>query len=189
MNILILGGAKSGKSDLAQELALELAGEGRRYYVATMIPEDGEDQSRIRSHRRRREGMDFETVEQGRNILECLECTDSSATYLLDSVTSLLTNELFPREKNYEMDKASAKRCGQELLELSKRTGNLLLVADNLFFDASHYDVSTDSFRRLLGMICCSLAEICDVVLEMSCGNLIIHKGQEKFHKLKGLSL
>ena len=189
MNILILGGARSGKSDFAQELALDLAGEGRRYYVATMIPEDDEDQLRIRSHIRRREGMGFETVEQGRHILDCLERTDASATFLLDSVTSLLTNELFPREKAYEMDEEAAERCGRELLELTGRTGNLVLVADNLFFDASHYDVSTDSFRRLLGKICSQLAEACEVVLEMSCGNLIIHKGNEDFHKRKGRSL
>ena len=38
MTILISGGSKSGKSMLAQELTLRLAGGGKHYYVATMIP-------------------------------------------------------------------------------------------------------------------------------------------------------
>ena len=164
MRILILGGATSGKSDFAQELALALAGTGKRYYVATMIPADDEDRAKIRSHLRRRDGMEFETVEQGRHICECLERTDPEGTFLLDSLTSLLTNELFPREKNYMQDTESAEQCRKDMLELTDRMENLVIVADN--------------FRRFLGEICCELAGKCDTVLEMSCGNLTIHKGE-----------
>lgn len=178
MRILILGGATSGKSDFAQELALALAGTGKRYYVATMIPADDEDRAKIRSHLRRRDGMEFETVEQGRHICECLERTDPEGTFLLDSLTSLLTNELFPREKNYMQDTESAEQCRKDMLELTDRLENLVIVADNLFFDAVHYDAATDSFRCFLGEICCELAGKCDTVLEMSCGNLTIHKGE-----------
>ena len=38
MTIFLSGGAKNGKSTLAQELAVKLSGAGKRYYVATMIP-------------------------------------------------------------------------------------------------------------------------------------------------------
>ena len=57
MKILISGGAKNGKSTLAQEAAVRLADGGPLYYVATMIPSDAEDRERIRKHienRRRR---------------------------------------------------------------------------------------------------------------------------------------
>ena len=114
MKILILGGAKSGKSDFAQEVALKLAQGGIHYYVATLCNTGSSaDRATIASHLQRREGMDFVTVEQGRNILDCLEHTDVSGTYLLDSVTTLVTNEIFPPEKNYETDEAAAIRCGQ----------------------------------------------------------------------------
>ena len=43
MTIFLSGGAKNGKSTLAQELAVKLSGAGKRYYVATMIPTDEED--------------------------------------------------------------------------------------------------------------------------------------------------
>ena len=37
MKVLILGGAKSGKSDFAQEITLRLAGEGKRYYGCHLV--------------------------------------------------------------------------------------------------------------------------------------------------------
>ena len=47
MTILICGGSKSGKSMYAQRCARELAGNGKLYYLATMIPRDAEDIDRI----------------------------------------------------------------------------------------------------------------------------------------------
>ena len=121
MKILILGGSKSGKSDFAQEMALKLAKGGVHYYVATMENTGTEaDKATVASHLRRRAGMDFVTVEQGRHILNCLERADREGTFLIDSVTTLVTNELYPPEKNYETDDAGAERCGEELLELGR---------------------------------------------------------------------
>ena len=57
MTVFISGGAKNGKSSLAQELALTLARGGRRYSVATMIPVDDEDRERIRRHIADRDGL------------------------------------------------------------------------------------------------------------------------------------
>lgn len=51
MTIFLSGGAKNGKSTLAQELVVKLSGAGKRYYVATMIPTDEEDLARIRRAR------------------------------------------------------------------------------------------------------------------------------------------
>ena len=76
MIVFITGGAKNGKSSFAQSLAVKLAAGGRRYYIATMIPVDDEDRERIRRHIADREGLGFETVEQGKNILECLKTCD-----------------------------------------------------------------------------------------------------------------
>ena len=50
MKIWITGGAGSGKSSLAQELASALAAGGPHYYVATMVPRDDEDRRRISRH-------------------------------------------------------------------------------------------------------------------------------------------
>ena len=94
MTIFLSGGAKCGKSHYAQDLALWLSGGGKRYYVATMIPTGEEDYGRIRKHLADRDGMEFETVECFRNILDCLETADENGTFLVDNITSLLQNAI-----------------------------------------------------------------------------------------------
>lgn len=179
MKILILGGSKSGKSDFAQEIALKLAQGGTHYYVATLRNTGNKaDTATVESHLARRAGMGFETVEQDRNILECLDRTDIGGTFLLDSVTTLVTNELYPPEKNYETDEAAALRCCDELVEFANRVRHAVIVSDDLSRDAVHYDPATEAFRRHLGRIHCRLAKECDVVMEMAFGNLLVHKGE-----------
>ncbi len=179
MKILILGGSKSGKSDFAQEVALQLAGGGVHYYVATLKPTGSPiDNLTIDSHLKRREGMGFVTVEQERHILDCLERIDPEGTVLLDSVTTLLTNELFSNLDCYEADQAAALRCKEELLEFADRIKNIVIVSDDIHRDAIRYDPETESFRRHLGTIHCALAVKCDVVMEMAFGKLTIHKGE-----------
>lgn len=179
MTVFIVGGSKSGKSDFAQEVALKLANGGRHYYVATLMPTDNEaDQAIIRSHLHRRDGMGFETIECGRNILSCLESANRTGTFLLDSVTTLLSNELYPVEKLYEPNETAAKRCCKDLEAFILRVSNAVIVSDDLFRDAVRIDAGTDLFRQHLGRIHCCLAAKCDVVLEMAFGNLIVHKGE-----------
>ena len=57
MIALVVGGAKSGKSMFAQDLAKSLESKnGKLHYVATMNPYDLEDLKRIENHLREREG-------------------------------------------------------------------------------------------------------------------------------------
>ena len=104
MTFFISGGAKSGKSSLAQDLAVALANGGKHYYVATMISTGAEDDERIRRHIADRDGMGFETVECFTDIMACLKTADKEGAFLVDSVTALMQNAMFPMEKNYEMD-------------------------------------------------------------------------------------
>jgi adenosylcobinamide kinase/adenosylcobinamide-phosphate guanylyltransferase len=103
---------------------------------------------------------------------------DTTGTFLVDSVTTLVTNELYPPEKNYETDEAGAQRCGEELLEFIRRVRHAVVVSDDLSRDALHFDPATEAFRRHLGAIHRKLAKECDVVMEMAFGNLLIHKGE-----------
>ena len=109
MLIFIAGGAKSGKSHYAQDVTVRLAAGGRRYYIATMIPVDEEDNARIRAHIADRAGLGFETLEQGRNLPECLNRADKNAAYLLDSATALLMNEVFSDTVTWKPDETAAE--------------------------------------------------------------------------------
>ena len=177
MTALIVGGSKSGKSSLAQEMAVSLAGDGPLYYLATMVPRDGEDRARIARHLEDRAGLGFVTVEQGKNLPGCLARANREGTFLLDSVTALLTNEFFPPEKNYAPDYTAGQRVGDDILSLARQVRHLVVVADDLFRDGARYDGTTESYRQALGGILCRLAEEAELVVEMTMGNPVVHKG------------
>ena len=177
MTIFISGGAKCGKSSLAQELILKLAEGGTRYYIATLVPTGSEDEERIRLHLLDRAGMGFETVECAQNIMDCLETVDSSGAFLVDSVTSLMQNALFPAERNYEMDLEAADRCGDQLAEFARIVQHAVFVSDYIYTDSGRYDPGTEQYRKCLASADRQLAQICDTVLEVSAGQIIIHKG------------
>lgn len=176
MIVLITGGAKNGKSSYAQELAVKLARGGVHYYLATMIPVDEEDRERIRRHIADRDGMGFETVECGRDLLSCLPKVDKTGSFLLDSTTALLMNELFV-PPDWHLDLDAGRRCCDEVVQFAQSVANIVIVSDYIYSDAQRYDEVTEFYRRSLADIDRKLAEISDVVLEMSAGNLIYHKG------------
>ncbi len=180
MTFFISGGAKNGKSSFAQDLVVSLAQGGRHYYVATMISTGREDDERIRRHIRDREGMGFETVECFRNIMDCLKTADKDGVFLVDSVTALIQNALFPMEKNYEMDLDGAKRCAEELIRFAGTVRHAIFVSDYIYSDAERYSESTEMYRQCLADIDRRLAKICDTVVEVTAGQNIVHKGEVK---------
>lgn len=174
MTVFISGGAKCGKSSFAQDLTVALAGNGKRYYVATMIPTGEEDYARIRGHIADRDGMGFETVECFNDIMDV---ANPHGTFLVDSVTSLVQNSLFPVDKNYEMDLNGASRCADALIQFARTVRNAVFVSDYIYSDAGRYSESTEMYRKCLADIDRRLAAVCDTVVEVSAGQLIIHKG------------
>ena len=172
MSTFISGGCKNGKSFCAQRIAA--AHPGPRYYVATMIPRDEEDLARVRRHRRERLGWGFETLECGWNILAALARTDTGGFFLLDSVTALLSNEMFAPD-GIHMD--APQRLADALERFVERAPNTVLVSDFIFSDAMLYDELTEAYRRGLALIDRRLARRCDSVLEVVGAQIIVHKG------------
>ncbi|MDH8276235.1 hypothetical protein QIG69_28180, partial [Klebsiella pneumoniae] len=71
-----------------------------------------------------------------------------SGTFLLDSVTALLTNEFFPPELDYAPDYAAGQRVGDDILSLAREVQHLVVVADDIFRDAARYDETTERYRK-----------------------------------------
>lgn len=178
MIVFISGGAKNGKTTLGQDLTIQLAKGNPHYYIATMIPADDEDRDRIRRHIEDRDGLGFETVEIGRDILSCLDFIEKDSSVLLDSVTALLLNELFPDPLSTVMDVKAAEACGEDLVTFAKSVKDAVIISDYIFSDAQRYDEVTETYRRCLASIDRKLASISDVVLEVSAGNVFVHKGE-----------
>lgn len=174
MTIYLSGGSKSGKSRLAERCAAALAGDGPLYYLATMIPHDGEDRERISRHVAAREGLSFVTLEQGENILACLDRADNRGSFLLDSVTALLSNEMF---SSSGVDPDAPERVAKDLVRLASSVENIVFVSDDIFSDGCRYDALTEDYRRGLAHIGRSLAAACGTVAEVCCGCPVLYKG------------
>ncbi len=176
MKVLILGGSKSGKSLLAQDIAVSF-NKKPLYYVATMSPCDSEDITRINRHVKERDGLGFTTVEQEKNIHEICNRCDKSGAFLIDSITALLSNEMFLSE--YDENAAQKIACG--LKKVIACFENIVLVSDILHADAAIYDDMTENYRKSLGCLHKMCSDKCDVVLEVCSGNIIVHKGKELY--------
>ena len=97
MLIIITGVSGSGKSEYAEQICCRLAGDNKKYYVATMQPFGEEGRIRIEKHKRQREGKGFETIEQYQNIGSALDCCDKEErpVVLVECMSNLLANECF----------------------------------------------------------------------------------------------
>ena len=172
MNYLIIGGAKSGKSEIGEKTALAL-NEDKVVYVATMKPYDKEDEKRIKKHIENRKGLNFITIEKHRNLYEIVRELNKEDTVLIDSITSLLTNEMFI---GMDIIKNPSVNILYGLKEIIKRAKNTIIVSDYIFNDAIEYDEITENFKRELGIINRELAKICDSVMECNFGNVKYYK-------------
>ena len=82
MIALVVGGAKSGKSMFAQDLAKSLESKnGKLHYVATMNPYDLEDLKRIENHLNERKGYGFNTIEEPVNMINVAEVLEKEDIY------------------------------------------------------------------------------------------------------------
>ena len=85
MITLVLGGARSGKSAVAEGLC----GNGPVVYVATATVRDDDMAARVAAHQARRPGS-WTTVEAGRDLAAAVRSAPPAATVLVDSLTTWL---------------------------------------------------------------------------------------------------
>lgn len=184
MKILLTGGAKNGKSHIAQDLCRRLSSEDKRFYIATMIPHDEEDLLRIKKHIADRNGLNFRTLECGidiKNAISAVQAVGGGSCILLDSITALLANEMF-LDGNVNM--LAGSKVAQDLVDFAKALENAVFVSDGIYSDSFLYDEITESYRQGLALCEKKLASVCDCVIEMVCGVPVFHKGKAKVDDL-----
>ncbi|MBO7699491.1 MAG: bifunctional adenosylcobinamide kinase/adenosylcobinamide-phosphate guanylyltransferase [Eubacteriaceae bacterium] len=172
MLIFISGGVKGGKSMFAQYLARSLNTEGTTLgYAATMIPYDEEDRKRIRRHISDRQGWGFRTYEEPSDVSSIIPLMGEREVVLLDSLTALVQNNIFPDAETIRSDIRAEDIC-EGIFELSEKAKDLIVVSDYIFSDAFIYDDVTELFRSVLGRCHCLIAERSDIVLECFFSNI-----------------
>ena len=161
MITFVLGKQNSGKSELAEKLAMQ-SGDDRRYYIATMKILDEEGRDRVRKHREKREGKGFITIEREYDILGVLNDLEEpdEATLLLECVSNLVGNEIYDnaaraeRRKDGELStEGFADEIADEIKKLSENVHNMIIVSNEYESDAEGYDDETRNYVHMLDMV------------------------------------
>jgi adenosylcobinamide kinase / adenosylcobinamide-phosphate guanylyltransferase len=162
--ILILGGARSGKSAFAQRLAAAFGAEV--LFVATAEAGDAEMAARIASHRAERPGH-WRTIEALRGVASALAGTPPARVVVLDCVTLWVTNLLLDRDRSWQ----GAQHELEALLEWYRaQTVELIVVSNEVGLGLVPADETSRTFRDWLGWFNQRLAAEADAVYLMVAG-------------------
>lgn len=171
MRELILGGARSGKSRLAEKLALE---SGLAVtYIATSQALDGEMSARIRQHRERRPA-DWALVEEPIALAQVLQKSASPERCLLvDCLTLWLTNLLMLE------DDARLIAEREALLDcLTTLPGRIILVSNETGLGVVPMGELTRRYVDEAGWLHQAIAERCQRVIFTVAGLPMLLKGE-----------
>jgi adenosylcobinamide kinase / adenosylcobinamide-phosphate guanylyltransferase len=167
--IFILGGARSGKTRYALELAPKLG--TRVAYLATAEAGDDEMRTRIAHHRAERPS-DWQTIEAPLRVGDALAHANADVV-LLDCLTLLVTNAMLSLGENATFEEQQV-RVNQEIESLIKsyRAGNfsLVVVSNEVGLGVVPEYLLGRAYRDLLGMANQQLAREADEVLFMVAG-------------------
>lgn len=152
------------------------------YYIATMRPADKEDDLRIVRHKEERKDWGFETIECPEHIEDILTICSKDGSFLLDSLTALLSNEMFSPEGQCDFFAFENIKIGLE--EVYRSIENIVIVSDYIYSDAFIYDEYTEGYRKSLAFLDRFCAEQSDIVIECVFSSLIVHKGKKEFEPL-----
>ena len=161
MTVLVIGSENTGKSDLAEKLAVN-TGDKRRYYLATMKTIDEAGRARIEKHRKKREGKGFITIEQEHDIADAVEELEmpEEATVLLECVSNLVGNEMHDSPERSRLllkDEPDYERFSEgvaaDIRYVAEKVRNLIMVTNDYSADMDRYDEETKKYVKVLNMV------------------------------------
>lgn len=189
--IFVTGGARSGKSGLAEKLARERAdtagsadaanagaetdsarteagpdAEAAVTYIATAEPRDGEMRERIAEHRERRPAG-WRTVEAPDNLPEAVEeALSADGIVLIDCLTVYISNLLMNQGiASGERVKRAVEREIDELVEVCRSgDGRVILVSNEVGMGIVPDNMLARTFRDVAGRANQKLAAAADEV-------------------------
>lgn len=166
--ILVLGGARSGKSAFAQRLASE-RGE-RVLFVATGTAMDEEMRRRIDAHRRSRPES-WLTLEAPRGVAsEIREHAGEVDVVLLDCLTFLVANLMERSGEGDDMDAMEQEVVAELAQVMEQCPGTLIIVSNEVGMGLVPVYPSGRAYRDLLGRANQFVAERADTAYFMIAG-------------------
>ncbi|MBI1447874.1 bifunctional adenosylcobinamide kinase/adenosylcobinamide-phosphate guanylyltransferase [Acinetobacter sp. AC1-2] len=169
---LILGGARSGKSRLAEQTAI--ATQLAVTYVATAQALDSEMQSRIAHHQNQRPAH-WSLVEEPLFLAKTLQKIDrSNQIILVDCLTLWLTNLLLLDDQNVQ-----EFECEQLIDVLPKLQSEIILVSNETGLGVVPLGEISRRFVDEAGRLHQALGQIADKVMFCVAGFPMILKGEK----------
>jgi adenosylcobinamide kinase/adenosylcobinamide-phosphate guanylyltransferase len=164
---LVVGGARSGKSALAERL-VTASGRPRRY-IATAEAWDDEMRDRIARHRLDR-GQDWTTVEAPLDLAAALTGATGDEAILVDCATLWLTNHLLA-------DHDLAAEASRLLAALADCPAPVVIVTNETGWGIVPENALARRFRDAQGRLNQRLAAQADLVVTVIAGLPLVLKG------------
>ena len=152
--ILVTGGARSGKSAIAERLTCEAG--SRRVYIATAEARDAEMAARIAAHKARR-GDGWTTHEEPIDLASALNATDGQGPRLVDCLTLWLSN-LMLKEADWETASEGL------ITTLSTQRDPVILVTNEVGGGVVPDNALARAYRDAAGLLNQRVAAACDEV-------------------------
>ena len=163
MLTLILGGARSGKSGVAESLARDASSPVT--YVATgVVGDDADFAARVAAHRARRPA-DWATIECGAQLFDALG--RAPGTVLVDSLGTWLAGQ-----RDFAVDADAL--CDA----LEAHNGDAIVVSDEVGLGVHPETEVGRAFRDALGRLNQSVAARADAVWLVVAGCVVVVKGE-----------
>jgi adenosylcobinamide kinase/adenosylcobinamide-phosphate guanylyltransferase len=153
--ILITGGARSGKSGIAEQKALSLA--PRAVYIATAEVRDAEMAARIAAHRARR-GPEWADHSAPLDLAGALDATDGHGPRLVDCLTLWLSN-LILSGRDWRSE------AGAFCAALARQSDPVVIVTNEVGSGIVPDNQLAREFRDAAGLLNQQIAAVADEVI------------------------
>jgi adenosylcobinamide kinase/adenosylcobinamide-phosphate guanylyltransferase len=173
--ILVIGGARSGKSRFAQELGRELG--GQVLFVATAAAGDEEMSQRIEEHQKERPA-NWRTLEAGSHLGRRIKQEIGDARLVIVDCIALLVSNIFSQHGDQDLERVEKSVLEKqvmaeikELVECLKRTdASFIIVSNEIGLGLVPTSRVGRLYRDLLGKANQMLAQCADEVYLMVAG-------------------
>ncbi|WP_109438570.1 MULTISPECIES: bifunctional adenosylcobinamide kinase/adenosylcobinamide-phosphate guanylyltransferase [Aquimarina] len=166
----ITGGERSGKSNYAQNLALQLS--NNPYYLATSRIWDDNHRQRIDRHVADRDER-WISIEEEKELSKVIQ---SSSVVVIDCVTLWLTNFFVDTENNIELSLAQAKAEFDKLLKIE---ATILIISNEIGMGVHATTEVGRKFTELQGWMNQHIAKHADKAILMVSGIPVEIKGSK----------
>ncbi len=170
-HVLVLGGARSGKSKFAEELALELADCPAYIATAKIHDHDEEMAQRIILHQQRRKDL-FTNIEEPCELIETIrQAKQAHDVILVDCLTLWVSNLMLAKR---DIANECKKLC---LLLQELDRSRIIFVSSEVGLGIVPGNKLAREFRDYVGLLHQDLAPICTNVIFISAGLPLSLKG------------